>query len=55
MIERRISRLMTGLLLLAVAFIAGCETGFIQEAARASLASFLTNVANTVVNETVGP
>ena len=46
---------MTGLVLLASVLAAGCETGFIQDAARTSLASFVTDVVGTAVTETIGP
>lgn len=37
-----------------VVLVAGCETGYIQDAARDSLASFLSEVFTTAVNETIG-
>jgi len=40
---------------LAVVLLAGCETGFVQDAARTSLASFVTNIFSTAVTETIGP
>lgn len=35
------------------AFAAGCETGFVEDAARESLAAFLSNVFSTAVNNTI--
>ena len=40
---------------LASALAAGCETGFIQDSARSSLASFITGAVNGAVAETIGP
>jgi hypothetical protein len=39
------------LVLLLLFLIAGCETAFIESAARGSLASFVTNVFSTAVNK----
>jgi hypothetical protein len=55
MIGRRLSRWVTGLVVLASALAAGCTTGFIQDAARTSLASFVNGVVSTAVNQTLGP
>ena len=55
MIRRRLSHWVTGLVVLASALAAGCTTGFIQDAARTSLASFVTGVVSTAVTETIGP
>ncbi|MBI4717508.1 MAG: hypothetical protein HY763_06870 [Planctomycetes bacterium] len=44
-----------GLLMLAVTLIAGCTTGFVEDAARGSVASFLNNVFTTAVNATINP
>jgi hypothetical protein len=53
MIRPRISFLL--LVLLAAAFSTGCETGFVTEAARTSLASFVIDVVSTGANEAIGP
>ena len=55
MIGRKIGRWVTGLVVLASALAAGCTAGFIQDAARTSLASFVTGVVTTAVNSTLGP
>ena len=55
MIGRRFSHWVTGLIVLASALAAGCTTGFIQDAARTSLASFVNGVVSTAVTETIGP
>ena len=34
---------------------AGCESGFILDAAQQSLASFAVSVTTTAINETIGP
>ncbi len=46
-------RAATLLLILAAALSAGCETGFIESAARDSLASFMVDIFSTAVNETI--
>ncbi len=40
---------------LTVALSGGCEGGFVTEAARSSLASFVNQVFTTAVNETIDP
>ena len=55
MIGRKVSRWVAGLVVLASALAAGCEMGFVQDAARTSLASFVTGVVTTAVNSTLGP
>jgi len=50
-----IRRLPLLLLFALLALSSGCETGFIGAAARASLSSFLTEVATTAVNGTINP
>ena len=40
---------------LTVILLAGCETGFLQDAARTSLASFATNAFSSAVNAAIGP
>jgi len=51
MIGPRKSRRAVALLIALAALAAGCETGFIQESAASSFASFLTDVFSTAVNE----
>ncbi|MEK6798656.1 MAG: hypothetical protein AABZ12_06815 [Planctomycetota bacterium] len=46
---------LAGCLALASLLAAGCTTGFIQEEAQRSLASFVTGVFTTAVNETIAP
>ena len=36
-------------------FVTGCERGFIDDAARRSLASFIVDVVQTAVNGTIVP
>ncbi len=55
MIGRRFFRWVTGLVVLASALAAGCASGFVQDAARTSLASFVNGVVSTAVNQTIGP
>ena len=43
------------ILLLPVFLAGGCAPGFVGEAARTSLASFITSVLSTAVNQTVNP
>lgn len=43
------------LALLLTTFLAGCDQGFVGDAARESFASFLTSLANTAVTETITP
>ena len=43
------------LVILTAVFAAGCEGGFIGDAARDSLASFLTSAFSTAVNATINP
>ncbi len=43
------------LAVLAVAFSTGCETGFVTDAARTSLASFVVDVVSTAANDGIGP
>ena len=40
---------------LAAVLLAGCETGFIQDAARTSLASFATDAFSSAVNAAIDP
>ena len=40
---------------LVILFASGCESGFVTTAARTSLASFVTDVFATAINETIGP
>ena len=53
MIHPRLASLL--LALLAAAFSTGCETGFVTDAARTSLASFVIDVVSTAANEEIGP
>ena len=53
MIRPRLASLL--LALLAAAFSTGCETGFVTDAARTSLASFVIDVVSTAANEEIGP
>jgi len=41
--------------ILSLAFVAGCEQGFVTEAARTSLSSFVIDIISTAVDETIGP
>ena len=43
------------LVALGVCLSTGCATGFIREQARTSLASFVTGVFSTAVNEVINP
>ena len=43
------------LLMISMAFLAGCEDGFVQDQARTSLASFITGVLTTAVNQLIAP
>lgn len=52
--HRRI-RTVTVLLSIALWFAPGCSTGFIQEAAQSSLASFAIDVFSTAVNDIANP
>ena len=38
-----------------IVLASGCETGFVTNAARTSLASFVTDVFASAVNGTIGP
>lgn len=50
----RETRKSTVVLLIAfAALVAGCETGFVQDAARDNLAAFLGDVFTTAVNDTI--
>ena len=40
---------------LAVVLLVGCDTGFVQDAARTNLASFVTDIFATAVDATIGP
>jgi hypothetical protein len=55
MTRRRSSFVLWPLAILTAVFVAGCEGGFIADAARGSFASFITSVVTTAVNETVNP
>lgn len=55
MLPQRYFRRLSVLGLLLTTLLAGCEQGFVQEAARDSIASFLTSIVNTAVTETVNP
>lgn len=52
--HRRI-RTVTVLVGIALWFAPGCSTGFIQEAAQSSLASFAIEIFSTVVNDIANP
>ena len=52
--HRRI-RVVTVAIGVALWFVSGCSTGFIQEAAQSNLASFVIDVFSTAVNSTVDP
>lgn len=53
MIGREQQRTLVALLVGLAALAAGCESGFVQDAARDSLAAFLSDVFTTAVNETI--
>lgn len=53
MIGRGARKTIAGILVGLAALSAGCETGFIQDAARDSLAAFLSDVFTTAVNDTI--
>ena len=55
MTQRRISRIVSALAVLVLAFSSGCEWGFVTRAARTNASSFLVDVFSAVVNETVSP
>ncbi len=49
----RIRRTLAAILIVLAA--AGCESGFVQDAARASLSSFIVDIVDTAVTEPIGP
>ena len=54
--KRRRSSVLIGLIaFLGLILTPGCETGFVTEAARDSLASFVTSVFGTAVSATLQP
>jgi hypothetical protein len=55
MTRRRSTLAAWPLVIFTAVFAAGCEGGFIGDAARDSLASFITSVFSTAVNETITP
>ena len=42
-------------LAMIIVFAVGCETEFVNTAARANLASFITDVVSVAVNATISP
>ncbi len=52
---RRHSRLFLAMLILTGALVTGCETGFVTDAARRSLSSFVIDLVTTAANETIAP
>lgn len=55
MIQRRFSLLIVVLAAISSTILTGCETGFVGDAARQSLSSFVINVFSTAVNATITP
>ncbi len=55
MTRQSLSRWTLTFLALAAVLLAGCDTGFVQDAARTSLASFATDIFSTAVDATIGP
>jgi len=55
MMRRRCLSSLRVLLALGSLIVMGCEAGFVNEAARRSLSSFITSVFSTAVNETINP
>jgi len=55
MSTRRRVRTFTVVIFVASWFITGCTTGFVQEAAQSSLASFVIDVFSTAVNDSIKP
>jgi len=53
--QRRSTLFAWSLAILAVTFASGCETGFVANAARESIASFVTSIVTTAVNESINP
>jgi hypothetical protein len=52
--KRRFTLFAVGLAFLCTA-LAGCESGFVTDAARRSLSSFAIDIFNTVVTQTINP
>ena len=55
MTKRRFPLLIVLLATIAGTVMTGCETGFVGDAARQSLSSFVINVFSTAVNATINP
>ncbi len=55
MAQRKRSRIVITLRMLSAALTSGCETGFIEEQALESFASFITGVVTAAVDETIRP
>jgi len=53
MMTRETRKSTVALLIALAALAAGCETGFVEDAARDSLAAFLSDVFTTAVNDTI--
>ncbi len=53
--QRKRSRIVVTLLMLSAALTSGCETGFIEEQALESFASFITGVVTTAVDDAIRP
>ena len=54
--DRRIlPTIMRGLVVLTAILSVGCESDWVARAARANLASFVTDVVSVAVNETLNP
>lgn len=53
MIKHETRKTLTWLLVGLAALAGGCEVGFVQDSARTSLASFLSDVFSTAVNAAV--
>ena len=52
---RRSSLVFSSLVVVTALLMAGCDAGFVTEAARSSLASFATDIASTIINATIAP
>ncbi len=55
MFKTRQRKIVAALIMIVAVLTMGCESGFITDEARSSLASFVTGVVTTAVNETINP
>ncbi len=55
MTKRRSSLFSVLVAVAATTALTGCETGFVSDAARESLSSFVVNVLTTAVTESINP